>query len=196
MPNRKMSNSKSFNLLKKHSTSIQQYFLPPINILGEYTQKEIFEMRTCILLVHAEIEYYFETVSKEKANYAHKEWDKHKTKSNVLLALVTFNSCKLQKDNFQTGVSKALTLFYNKISKNHGIKQDNINDLLFPIGILETDLDKTWLNNMSSFGEDRGFVAHNSISVKKILNPDDIRNLIKEIMKEIIVIDLLIKKLK
>lgn len=191
-----MSNSKSFNLLKKHTTSIQQYFLPPINILGKYTQKEIFEMRTCILLVHAEIEYYFETVSKEKAINAYKKWAKAKTKSNVLLALVTFNNTKLDQDDFQTGVKKALSAFNSKISKNHGIKQDNINILLFSIGVLKTDLDKTWLNNMSSFGEERGFVAHKSISAQKILNPDDIRNLINEIMKEIIVIDLLIKNLK
>ena len=58
------------------------------------------------------------------------------------------------------------------------------------------DIDVTWLNTISSFGSQRGNVAHQSARAQSPLNPLDIKNNIALILQEIEVLDKMIKKLK
>jgi hypothetical protein len=59
-------------------------------------------------------------------------------------------------------IGEARSHFIGAVQHNHGIKEENVLSLLFPVGIVERDLNQTWLNTMSSFGRDRGGFAHKS----------------------------------
>ena len=83
-----MSNSRRYHQLAKRISIIHDSYLPNINSTGNYSRKEQDDLRAFVLLVHAEIESYFEEISESKVKAAFKNWQNSRTKSNVLLALV------------------------------------------------------------------------------------------------------------
>ncbi len=74
--------------------------------------------------------------------------------------------------------------------------QTNLLKLLLPIGIDSDDLDKVWLLNMDTFGEERGQIAHSSaIKTKQPPNPADELERVKQIIQELEKVDQLITNL-
>ncbi len=59
-------------------------------------------------------------------------------------------------------IERAVEQYRDIVRNNNGIMERNLKRLLMPVGIALSELDQTWLNNMSSFGGKRGFVAHTS----------------------------------
>jgi hypothetical protein len=191
-----MANSTRYNKLSRRITVIESSYLPSVNSLGNYSSKEQDDIRAYLLLIHAEIESYFEEISEEKVKKAFLTWQENRKKSNVLLSLVSFSDVVLNQNEIETRVNKALTHYIAKIKINHGIKEKNILELLLPVGLEYQSLDTTWLNTMSSFGNIRGEVAHSASTVQQPLDPDTLKNTVKLILLEIKRLDELIKKLK
>lgn len=191
-----MANSTRYNKLSRRITVIESSYLPSVNSLGNYSSKEQDDIRAYLLLIHAEIESYFEEISEEKVKKAFLTWQENRKKSNVLLSLVSFSDVVLNQNEIETRVNKALTHYIAKIKINHGIKEKNILELLLPVGLEYQSLDTTWLNTMSSFGNIRGEVAHSASTVQQPLDPDTLKNTVKLILLEIKRFDELIKKLK
>lgn len=189
-------NSRRFNQLKSRLNVIENTFLPAIKPNGNYTKKEQDQTRAYLLLNHAEIEAYFEEIAENKVKRAFKSWKLNKTKSNVLLSLVSFHETKIADHGMDVRVNKTLTSYIHGLRQNHGIKESNILSILLPIGIDIDEIDGTWLNTISSFGQNRGEIAHTSATVQQPLDPATIRTTIGQIMSEIADIDVKIKKLK
>ena len=61
-----MANSTRYNKLSRRITVIESSYLPSVNSLGNYSSKEQDDIRAYLLLIHAEIESYFEEISEEK----------------------------------------------------------------------------------------------------------------------------------
>ena len=74
----------------------------------------------------------------------------------------------------------------NVIEKNQGIKRKNIQGMFTPLGYCDIDLDETLMNELDSFGYDRGFMAHNGAAkAKKLLDYDVQKGKILHILEEI-----------
>ena len=193
-------NSIQYKCLCRRVQKLGSCYLPPVRTDGNYTKKEQDDIRAYSLLTHAEIESYIETVSREKAQRALNKWlADRKFKSNILLSLACFIE--------QTGRIKNATTLENKmkliagsynviVNNNHGIKVENIHNLVLPIGVDESSLDNTLMNTLTSFGRTRGEYAHTSASVQTMPDPVTIQSTVNLIITSIATLDLQIKSLK
>lgn len=191
-----MANTSRYAQLSKRVAAIENYYVPVVKASGNYSKKEQDDLRAFLFLVHAEIESYFEEVSENKAKSAFNKWKERRTKSNVLLALVTFCASSLSDLELENRINKALSLYINKLRSNHGIKERNIVDILLPIGIEHSTIDPTWLVTMTDFGKKRGVVAHSTAIVQQPLDPVTLKATIHLILAEIKKIDEIILKIK
>lgn len=194
-------NSTQYNNLCRRIRKLGDSYLPTNNNpLREYTKKEEDNIRAYSLLVHAEIESYFETISKTKALHALSQWqNNHKYNSQILLSLSCFVEHTQRVKNEKTlelKLKNIVSVFCETINNNHGIKAQNIKALLLPIGIDEKDLDDTWLNTLNSFGRTRGEFAHTGASVNIVPNHNDIKNDVETILYILKDLDKEIKLLK
>lgn len=198
-----MSNSIRLNKLFSRIKLIEKNLLPRIKISGNYTKKECDLIRSYVLLVHAEIESYFEDIAAEKVKKALEGWSASRKKSNCLLSIMAFcpMDSTFEKDaNTKTNkldfrVHKTVNYYLAQLEKNHGIKEQNLLDILLPLGIEINRIDATWLTTMDDFGKRRGFFAHTASSVHSIIDLATEQNSINLILPEIANIDLMIKKL-
>jgi hypothetical protein len=169
-----MPNSARYNKLVSRVTFIEKNLLPSEKVSGNYTRKEQDFIRAYILLVHAEIEAYFEDAVKEVVVKARNKWSAERKKSACLLGIMSFVATELNwekesetnRNSIEFRINKSVSHFIAKLNKNHGIKSDNIKSLLLPIGVENSELDQTWLNTMDSFGSTRGGIAHTTHSVQ------------------------------
>ncbi len=200
-----MANSRRYNKLISRIRSLERNLLPNVKVSGNYTKKESDLIRGYVLLVHAEIESYFEDIAKLKVQNALAQWTDSGTKSDCLLAIMTFCSHEINWDSisnvnkvkFDFRVNRVVSHFINKLGSNHGIKSTHLYKILLPVGVEEGELDNSWLNTMDSFGAQRGFIAHSTISAQNQIDLVTERNNINNnILPPIYDLDLLIKRLK
>jgi hypothetical protein len=194
-------NSIFYTRLCKRIKKIENCYLPQRpNPLGLYTQKEEDNIRAYSLLTHAELEYYFEAISVKKVSDALNKWLANKKhNSTILLSLCCFVEHTDRVKNATTLEEKIRQIvgkYREAIKKNNGIKEDNIRSILIPIGIVDADMNRTWLNTLNSFGSTRGEIAHTCASVQTLPNPKDIKDKINNIIVELKDLDLIINALK
>lgn len=190
-----MANSLRYIQLENRLKSIETLYLPPIKSSGNYSKKEQDNLRAYLLLVHAEIESFFEEIAEEKAKKAFKNWKSNRTKSNILLSLVSFCSIEKNENSIECRVNKSLTTYINSLKKNNGIKDNNILNILLPIGYEFQNIDTTWLNTISSFGSSRGEVAHKASKVQQPLDPATLKSTVTYVLSEMKTIDENLKKI-
>jgi hypothetical protein len=166
------------------------------------------------VFAHAEIESYLEDRVWHTVLTAKNIWDNQGKASRVLLCVIAFSGQEMEappdtitplKGNKNVSLDKlkitkkidiAIRCFKSVIDQNHGIKETNLLKLLLPIGIDSDDLDKVWLLNMDTFGEERGQIAHSSaIKTKQPPNPADELERVKQIIQELEKVDQLITNL-
>ena len=200
-----MGNSSRYKKLISRISSLERNLLPAVKVSGNYSKKESDMIRSYVLLVHAEIESYFEDVASLKVQQALARWTANRTKSNCLLAIMSFCSNEINWDGipkvdrlrFNYRINKVVSHFINKLGANHGIKSNHLYKILLPIGIEESDLDNAWLSTMDSFGSQRGSIAHSTISAQNQIDLVTERNNINNnILPPINDLDLLIKSIK
>lgn len=190
-------NTSLFIRLKRRIAFIETSYLPVLKAAGNYSDKEQDDIRAYLFLIHAELEYYFEEIARQKTDEALKKWiADHNYKSTILMSLSCFNKTNITSQKIRERLHLVKNQYHQIINNNHGIKEQNILDILLPLGVHYDDIDNTWLNTISSFGSQRGDVAHKSARVQSPLNPLDIKNNIALILQEIELLDKNIKKLK
>ncbi len=192
-------NTRQYNELKRRIDYLLNNHLPTSTPSGQYTKKQMDEIRSFLLLSHAEFEYYFEEVSEQIARRALRKWvANHNYKSKVLLYLATFTESteKIKQASTSEDKIKAIVGQYLiTLKKNNGIKEENILKILCPIGIEQTQIDNFWLSTITSYGSSRGMVAHTSARTQTLKDPKDIISDVNYLMTEISKIDILLKSL-
>ena len=195
--------SRRYNNLINRIKFIENNLLPAIRMNGNYTKKESDLIRSYVLLVHAEIEAYFEDIATEKAKKSLDDWKTSRKKSNCLLSIIAFIGDELNWKNkpniheLNARVNRVVSHYIISLNNNHGIKESNIFDILLPLGIEINQIDPTWLTTMDSFGSFRGKLAHTTHSVQAQIDLVTENNRINhQIIPEIEVLDDLIKRLK
>lgn len=191
-----MANSRRYNQLSQRITTIETLYLPAVNASGNYSKKEQDDLRAFLLLIHAELESYFEEISESKVKAVFRNWKLHRTKSNVLLALVSFCENAITEQELEVRINKALASYIHKLRKNNGIKEKNLLEILLPVGIELSAIDSTWLSTMTSFGTNRGEVAHSTATVQRPLDPITLKSTVTLILTEVQRIDEKIKNIK
>lgn len=200
-----MANSQRHKQLLSRISQLESNLLPAPKINGNYTKKESDMIRSYVILSHAEIESYFEDIADSKVRKALNLWMINRTKSNCLLAIMSFcteeinweKEKKSDKEKLDFRINRVARHYLNKLNNNHGIKSNNLFNILLPIGIEAHEIDPTWLNTMDNFGSKRGQFAHTSSSVQSQIDlVTEKNNINNSILPEIGNIDELVKKLK
>ncbi|MCA3719760.1 hypothetical protein [Phenylobacterium sp.] len=163
------------------------------------------------VLAHAEVETYLEDRVLEVATTALQAWETQRFVSVVTFHLIGFSgrAVDLPPDTLFTTdqnkqktwehktaidhrFSRCVSDFHHRIrQQNHGVKEKNIMSLLIPIGFDMSKCDQLFLQMMSTFGEERGLVAHTSgkSHVQKAVDPKSEYTNLVNILKDLKVID-------
>lgn len=165
-------------------------------------------LRAFRLLVHAEIEAYVEQLVIRKAVDSLDLWRSGRKASKCLLSIVAFCEMELgaapphlaaigPRNDLEERVNRATNTFIKRIrTKNNGIKEENLVPLLIPIGLDSSEVSQTLLNNLSSFGRNRGEIAHNSSKVVQPISPIDELSIIDQILSDLKDLDAAITTIK
>jgi hypothetical protein len=135
-------------------------------------------LQSFIFLTHAAIEAYFEAVGIYAARRA---IDRYNNEGVITKALVGLVSSKILDDigdrarkkiagdvasNIGTFAAAALTLYTMRVNASNGVKKENIQNLLIPIGVEAENEDIFALNELHSFGVHRGAIAHQFSAIR------------------------------
>ena len=193
-------NSQQYVALKRRIDYLSTQLLPKSNPTGNYSRKERDAIRAFLLLSHAELEFYFEAIGKRIAKRALDQWClNHEYKSKVLTYLSTYTETTERIRRAATTEDRIKTIigyYFVSLDDNNGIKEDSILKILRPIGVDYAKIDKTWLNTLTSYGANRGKIAHTSAKTQTLNDPKDILKDINYIMQELSPLDTYILKLR
>lgn len=178
-----MASSLRFRQLKTEVGRLRRHFLPQKwDPTGTYSERKLDRVRAFRVLAHAEIEYFIEKAILDLVEREYDDWKSSKKPAYVVICLIaatksgwqdiesmreglaTLDAPKIKKDDssIQEWIERAMEQFRKIVEENNGIKSRDLKRLLMPVGIALSDLDQVWLNDMNSFGGQRGFVAHTS----------------------------------
>lgn len=206
--------SARFLYLENRIQELRRLLLPPqFDPTGTYTDP--LQVTTLALsfrvLAHAEVETYLEDRVLEVSTTALEAWETQRFVSVVTFHLIGFsgrtgdlppetlsttdpNKLKTWQSRITIDdrFSKCVSDFHYRIRReNHGVKEKNIISLLLPIGFDMSKCDEFFLQMMSTFGEERGTVAHTSgrSHVQKAVDPKGEHTTLVNILEGLKVID-------
>lgn len=186
-----MGGSARYQTLSRRFRRLRQQFIPAkFSATGIYPPEVLDRARAFRLLLHAEIEHFFEDRAIEIADRACAAWTKKHKPSNTLLCLLSNfrgDSSGLPKKlgtktTASSVVNKCVAQFRFSVTRNNGIKTENLLGLFLPIGVDESNFDVTWLAALDTFGTNRGAAAHSSW-VTYSIDPKTELALAEEILK-------------
>jgi len=160
--------------LKRRNSQLKKHFLTKSVYTYPSSKNSQDNLRAYRVLIHAEIEYYVETLVREKVKKSLDAWkQRHKT-NKTLLSLMSYGKRDgTLKNKLDTRIHSVICDFYGIIKQNHGIKESNMVQLLIPIGVDQDQISQTLLSNLDSFGTLRGEQAHTTFKTQQLINPDD-----------------------
>ncbi len=194
---RNMQTEQYINLEKRFDSLKQVFLNDPLSPTGDY-EDHVFEKTNAYkVLTHAEIEYYFEQSCLSIAKKAFKNWENTGKSSKCIVALVsyysgnrlTYPSSLSGSVNFhgvEDYVKDAFTEYSRYVnSENHGIKEKNIYQLCLPIGINIAEISGELLSAASSYGTERGGIAHTTGRIIRRVTPDEAMETTDNILQHI-----------
>jgi hypothetical protein len=170
-----MAQSSRFRELRTRVTELREHLLPrTFDPTGVYTDRQYDRARAFRVLAHAEIEACLEDLGVETVNVCYGAWQTDRRARRSLMALLAYYEGNLGGPGDRLGAPGTTGPLRDRLKmvrdqyvrqvrvENHGIREKNILSILLPAGILESDLDRTWLATVDSFGAQRGETAHRS----------------------------------
>lgn len=176
-----------------------------------YSREYITRTIAYHILVHAEIESYFEDRAWGTALTAIQKWKTTNKANRIILALIAFSGRMMEKppnsilpdqpsqyDHWDEKIRLdkkarlAVRDFYYVVKNNHGIKETNLIHLLLPIGVNLDELDIVLIADLNSYGESRGEFAHDTLqaySTTMQIDPKEELDKARRIIKNIASID-------
>lgn len=166
---------------------------------GDYTAEEILKCKAFIVFSHAEVENYFEKVSRRIMSEARQRWESNAVPDRVIATLLAYRRKELspipenpkqssRKSRLESIVAECFKLHEAAIADNNGIKATNLSQLLSPIGLMPHDIEEAMIIQLDKTGAVRGDLVHkqSKVSMRRIRDPfsdelSDISNLIDEL---------------
>lgn len=155
---------------------------------GEYgpTKRQLDKLKGFVLLCHAEIEDYFESVATMLIENSYKTWrEKHRSDYILTCFLLRYN--KLDKNlTVDSAIFELKKDYLKNISNNHGIRPSHVHGLFYPLGYDDKDFSVTLISELDSLGSSRGEIAHiASYKATGIMDKETIYKKIDAIIKEL-----------
>lgn len=155
-----------------------------------------------VLLVHAELEKYFEILAIMIAKDSFFEFDTNKNPTLPLLSLTSTNLYIIKdhksKDSdidFKTRVRGFFSRYIALVKENNGIKAKNVYELFWMLGVSKDAIGDNLLSLLDSYGTKRGAIAHTGkLASKQLLNIKDEENSVRQLIEEIDEFDSFIEK--
>lgn len=121
------------------------------------------------LLVHAEIEEYLEAKAREginsiRASFAAGARSVRDNLSVVVIARLLDVQLRFDPTNWETDVASVLRAAEDKCNDNNGIKEGSFTLLAVFSGKMPDEVDAALASSLSSYGKERGSVAHRSVA--------------------------------
>lgn len=146
-----------------------------------------------VLLVHAELEKYFEILAIMIARDSFFEFDTNKNPTLPLLSLTSTNLYIIKdhknKDSeidFKTRVKGFFSKYIALVKENNGIKANNVYELFWKLGVSKDAIGDNLLSLLDSYGTKRGAIAHTGrLANKQLLNIKDEKNSVRQLIEEI-----------
>lgn len=198
-----MAYSARYRALESRVRELRGHFLPArFPVLGVYTERELDNARAFRVLIHAELENYFEERALALALRAADLWRQHRRSSRTLVSLlsnVVGEQSGLPKKVGAdvatiTHSQKVYSQYKHYITNNNGIKTQNILQILLPVGVIESEIDAAWLSTIDGFGTKRGAAAH-SAAINYQIDPQDDFQTVNQIMQGVRDIDAVLNTL-
>lgn len=175
-----MANSLKFTALERRIQELEDNLLPAINPTATYSVSDQDLVRSYCLLCHAEIEAYIEGITDETITKAFTKWEADRQNISPIIFHLAYSYKAEKKEPVYSMISIAYNQLKKVIEKNHGIKEDNLNNFFKPIGF---QMDNVLTTTLNDFGKTRGQIAHTSFHTQQPLDPSIKRNSIKSIMQ-------------
>ncbi len=155
---------------------------------GEYgpTKRQLDKLKGFVLLCHAEIEDYFESVATMLIENSYKTW-REKHRSDYILTCFLLRHDKLNKNlTVDNAIFELKKDYLKNISNNHGIRPSHVHGLFYPLGYNDTDFSVTLISNLDSLGSSRGEIAHiASYKATGIMDKETVYKKMDDIIKEL-----------
>lgn len=173
--------------MSKRIESLQNLFLPDKeDELGEYDQEQQDKARAFVLLAHAEIENYLESLSVDAGTKASASIDSGScgafASRFLSLGVMRYSAAGKQEHRSLSDIGKAiLGLHKTRVGANNGIKKESLT-ALFGIFLFENELNSypELTSSLDSLGSLRGEYAHSSqMGITKTINPFDCKNQVR-----------------
>jgi hypothetical protein len=191
-----MPRSVRFRELANRLAELRRNLLPKaFSPTGMYNARQTDRARGYRLLAHAEIESYLEDRAREVARVAVAKWQTSRKAERVVVALVAFHHSQepltrirlkelhsKNRNHAEEAIHKANQRFHRQLANNHGIKEENVLEVLLPLGMDPSDIDTVWLSTMDSFASLRGETAHTSIRTHQPLDPKTEKGTVDQIL--------------
>jgi len=211
-----MPKSVRFRVLRKELNTLKKQFLPNVDPMGSYSDRQLARTLAYRVLAHAEIESYLEDRVWEAVIKAKRNWDNSGKAHCTLICLIAFSGQTMdlppdtltpnrpskmlaqEKVKISKKIDSAINCFQRVVEQNHGVKEANLLALLLPIGVDSDELDSTLLANLNTFGKQRGLVAHSSATAYRTIqlpDPATELNAVQQIVQGLLQIDELINNL-
>jgi hypothetical protein len=169
--------SGEYRTLMSRLAELRRHLLPAtLDPTRSYTARQIDRILGYRLLAHAEIEHCLERLVTETVGYAWTGYQADSRPRTCLMALVAYYDGDLggaprslmiaQKPkrmlvHLDERINRARNHHVGVVVRgNHGLSEQNILQMLMPVGVASADLDPIWLTDATSFSEDRGQAAH------------------------------------
>jgi hypothetical protein len=180
--------SKRFQQCLKRLDTLEKHFLPPqFSLSGRYSKQQDDKTKAYLLLVHAELESYFEDRARSRVVIAQNQWQRTGACTSVLSRLLVYHQKEFEPIS-AAAVTKAVNYYVDKLDKNHGIKEANLLTIFLPLGIGHQQLDSRLVSACNQLSRKRGQFAHASIKTHQQVDPkterDNVRdNIVPELKK-------------
>jgi hypothetical protein len=174
---------------------------------GNYTNEQYRDAAIFRLLVHAELETYFEQLALEILGKALHNINNGTTCKAGAALVSLYSSDKMhgmptQKDEMRPSSFLVRTQLAcandlrRKVDTNRGVKSYNILQMFIPLGMDETAIDEQLLVDLNTLASKRGDVAHHAMhDLKSLPDPKEEMELTKRIVKSLVSFEKLVANL-
>jgi hypothetical protein len=190
-----MAKSPHFRKLDRRLKQLRHHLLPKkYSPTGDYTSKQRDMAMAYRLLCHAEIEQYIEDSSLSVVQTKIASAKSSGRANLTALTLIAYHRTgwegllnnevskylpkkKEERNLFKDPLGKLLdeslqTYRVQMVNNNNGIRVENLQKLLRPIGVNFDSLDEEWLIAIDDFGKLRGKIAHTSgVGITHLIDP-------------------------
>lgn len=190
-----MSLSRRFGTLVSRLCVLRTHLLPSqFNPIGKYSRRENDLARAYVVLAHAELEAYIEDRAAEIAQRAANNWLVKRMHSRVLRELCVSHNVRneqpwLPYTKDPQRINSAIESHKSLVRNNHGIRENNLLKLLFPLGVQYQSIDAALLTDLDAFGSSRGVYAHSSIKTQQPIDIEGQYRKVEAIIKRLRVLD-------